>query len=195
MLRKSLFLSSAALALVANLVVAAESSRVRLMIPIQGTYSGDKFVNAGATVESSTPGGYSLQYVTSAGWGVGYSSTSIEQKEKYNDQEYKTNYDATYLELLYTFGAELTGQIFYGHQLSSSDVDWETNGVKGSTSPLKTKSTSGSAIGLNGGYDFGGFEALLGYRQESSTWQEDASSSKEMKLDRSLVNVGIGFTF
>ena len=89
----------------------------------------------------------------------------------------------------------MTGQVFYGHQLNSSDVTWTLNGTTGSSSPLKTKSTSGSAIGLNGGHDFGRFEALLVYREESATWTGDAASAKEMKLDRSLITAGIGSTF
>ena len=61
------------------------------------------------------------------------------------------NWDTTYLDLSYTFGSEMTGQIFYGHQLSQNDIEYTWNGIQQNT--IKKDSSSGSAIGINGGYD------------------------------------------
>ena len=173
--------------------LAADSSKIRLLVPVQGTSTGTALTDSSAgTIEKITPSGYSVHYVASAGWGIGYTSHSYEQEEKQGSNTYIFDWDTTYLDLSYTFGSEITGQIFYGHQLSQSDLEYTVNGVQ--ATPVKKDSASGSAIGINGGYDFGGFELLLGYRMESSTFKQE-NGTTDFNLSRSLISLGAGFSF
>ena len=131
--------------------------------------------------------------MASAGWGIGYTSHSYEQEEKQSGKTYIFDWDTTYLDLSYTFGSEITGQIFYGHQLSQSDLEYTMDGVQQTT--VKKDSASGSAIGINGGYDFDGFELLLGYRMESAKFKQENSTSGDSDISRSLISAGVGFSF
>ena len=76
--------------------------------------------------------------------------------------------------------------------MSQSDLEYTLNGVQ--QTPAKKDSASGSAIGINGGYDFGGFELLLGYRMESSTFKQE-NGTTDFNLSRSLISAGVGFSF
>ena len=197
MIKKFLLIGVAILTTTAASSLAADSSKIRLLVPVQGTATGDamtKTANPAGTTEKITPSGYSVHYVASAGWGIGYTSHSYEQEEKQSSSNtYIFEWDTTYLDLSYTFGSEITGQIFYGHQLSQSDIEYTINGVQQTT--VKKDSASGSAIGINGGYDFGGFEILLGYRMESAKFKQENSTSGDSDLSRSLISLGVGFSF
>ena len=193
MLKKFLLIGVAFLTTTAASSLAADSSKIRLLIPVQGTSTGTALTDSSAgTIEKITPSGYSVHYVASAGWGIGYTSHSYEQEEKQSSNTYIFDWDTTYLDLSYTFGSEITGQIFYGHQLSQSDLEYTENGVQRPT--VKKDSASGSAIGINGGYDFGGFELLLGYRMESSNFKQE-NGTTDFNLSRSLISAGVGFSF
>ena len=196
MLKKFLLIGIAFLATTAASSLAADSSKIRLLIPVQGTATGDamtKNSTPAGTTEKITPSGYSVHYVASAGWGIGYTSHSYEQEEKQSGKTYIFDWDTTYLDLSYTFGSEITGQIFYGHQLSQSDIEYTMDGVQQTT--VKKDSASGSAIGINGGYDFDGFELLLGYRMESAKFKQENSTSGDSDISRSLISAGVGFSF
>ena len=196
MFKKFLFLGVAFLATTAASTLGADSSKIRLLVPVQGTATGDamtKTANPAGTTEKITPSGYSVHYVASAGWGIGYTSHSYEQEEKQSGKTYIFDWDTTYLDLSYTFGSEITGQIFYGHQLSQSDIEYTMDVVQQTT--VKKYSASGSAIGINGGYDFDGFELLLGYRMESAKFKQENSTSGDSDISRSLISAGVGFSF
>ena len=196
MLKKFLLIGVAFLATTAASSLAADSSKIRLLVPVQGTATGDamtKNSTPAGTTEKITPSGYSVHYVASAGWGIGYTSHSYEQEEKQSGKTYIFDWDTTYLDLSYTFGSEITGQIFYGHQLSQSDIEYTMDGVQQTT--VKKDSASGSAIGINGGYDFDGFELLLGYRMESAKFKQENSTSGDSDISRSLISAGVGFSF
>ena len=196
MFKKFLLIGVAFLTTTAASSLAADSSKIRLLVPVQGTATGDamtKNSTPAGTTEKITPSGYSVHYVASAGWGIGYTSHSYEQEEKQSGKTYIFDWDTTYLDLSYTFGSEITGQIFYGHQLSQSDIEYTINGVQQTT--VKKDSASGSAIGINGGYDFDGFELLLGYRMESAKFKQENSTSGDTDLSRSLISLGAGFSF
>jgi len=196
MIKKFLLIGVALLASTAASSLAADSSKIRLLVPVQGTATGDamtKNSTPAGTTEKITPSGYSVHYVASAGWGIGYTSHSYEQEEKQSGKTYIFDWDTTYLDLSYTFGSEITGQIFYGHQLSQSDLEYTMDGVQQTT--VKKDSASGSAIGINGGYDFDGFELLLGYRMESAKFKQENSTSGDSDISRSLISAGVGFSF
>ena len=196
MFKKFLLIGVAFLTTTAASSLAADSSKIRLLVPVQGTATGDamtKNSTPAGTTEKITPSGYSVHYVASAGWGIGYTSHSYEQEEKQSGKTYIFDWDTTYLDLSYTFGNEITGQIFYGHQLSQSDLEYTMDGVQQTT--VKKDSASGSAIGINGGYDFDGFELLLGYRMESAKFKQENSTSGDSDISRSLISAGVGFSF
>ncbi|MBT6728347.1 MAG: hypothetical protein HOA75_16590 [Deltaproteobacteria bacterium] len=195
MFKKLLLIGVAFLTTTTAISLAADSSKLRLLVPVQGTSTGNaitKNQTPAGTIEKITPSGYSVHYVASAGWGIGYTSHSYEQEEKQSGNTYMFDWDTTYLDLSYTFGSEITGQIFYGHQLNQSDIEYTFNGVQQTTA--KKDSTSGSAIGINGGYDFGGFELLLGYRMESANFKQE-NNTTDYNLSRSLISAGVGFSF
>ena len=195
MFKKFLLIGVVFLTTTAASSLAADSSKIRLLVPVQGTATGDamtKNSTPAGTTEKITPSGYSVHYVASAGWGIGYTSHSYEQEEKQSGKTYIFDWDTTYLDLSYTFGSEITGQIFYGHQLSQSDLEHKKNGIAQNT--IKKDSASGSAIGINGGYDFSGFELLLGYRMESAKFKQEGGTS-DTDVSRSLISAGVGFSF
>ena len=83
MFKKFLLLGVAFLATTAASTLGADSSKIRLLVPVQGTATGDamtKTANPAGTTEKITPSGYSVHYVASAGWGIGYTSHSYEQE-------------------------------------------------------------------------------------------------------------------
>jgi hypothetical protein len=55
-------------------------------------------------------------------------------------------------------------------------------------------SHSSTAFSLNGGYNFGGFEAIIGYRSEAANVSPQDSST-DYDISRTLISAGIGFTF
>lgn len=184
MLKKFLFLGSAALAMTATSTIAADASRVRLMVPIQASDTAS--YNAGQSEpDSVSASGYSLQYVHSSGVGISYTSSTLKKEFSSSEEEWP---DATFVDLSYTFGGEMTGQIAIGMLTGHGTV------TSGTTSyPLAEK--SGSAFGITGGYDFGGFEVLLGYRSETVEVELEADPGKTYDASRTLINAGIGFTF
>jgi len=185
MFKKFLILGVAALSLVATSAIAADVSRVRLMVPVQASDAAS--YEAGATKpDSVSASGYNLQYVHSSGFGIGYTSTSLKQDYgSLGSQEFT---DATFVDLSYTFGSEMTGQIVIGTLTGHGGVAY------GDGTTASVEDSSGSAWGINGGYDFGGFEALLGYRSETVKAKVKGSSSTN-DAGRTLISAGLGFTF
>ena len=184
MLKKFLFLGAAALAMTATSTIAADASRVRLMVPIQASDTAS--YNAGQSEpDSVSASGYSLQYVHSSGVGISYTSSTLKKEFSSSEEEWP---DATFIDLSYTFGGEMTGQIAIGMLTGYRTV------TSGTTSyPLAEK--LGSAFGITGVYDFGGFEVLLGYRSETVEVELEADPGKTYDASRTLINAGLGFTF
>ena len=179
MFKKLLFLGAAALALTATSTIAADASRARFMIPVQVTLSGGDL----DTYESPSPSGYNLQYVHSSGFGIGYTSTSFTATSSGSETTFK---DTTFVDLSYTIGGEMTAQFVLGSVIGQGPVATPTGDVENT-------SKSGTAFGINGGYDVGGFEALIGYRSESVTagW----AGGVDNDVSRSLIRAGVGITF
>ena len=184
MLKRFLFLGAAALAMTATSTIAADASRVRLMVPIQASDTAS--YNAGQSEpDSVSASGYSLQYVHSSGVGISYTSSTLKKEFSSSEEEWP---DATFVDLSYTFGGEMTGQIAIGMLTGHGTV------TSGTTSyPLAEK--LGSAFGITGVYDFGGFEVLLGYRSETVEVELEADPGKTYDASRTLINAGLGFTF
>ena len=184
MFKKSLILGVTALSMVATSAIAADVSRVRLMVPVQASDAAS--YEAGETKpDSVSASGYNLQYVHSSGVGVGYTSTTF--KREFPSGSYDEWKDATFVDLSYTFGSEMTGQIAVGMLTGHGSIATATE-----TYPVGDK--SGSAWAITGGYDFGGFEALLGYRSETVKAKIEGSPT-EYDRSRTLINAGLGFTF
>ena len=184
MLKKFLFLGVAALAMTATSTIAADASRVRLMVPIQASDTAS--YNAGQSEpDSVSASGYSLQYVHSSGVGISYTSSTLKKEFSSSEEEWP---DATFVDLSYTFGGEMTGQIAIGMLTGHETV------TSGTTSYPLTKKL-GSAFGITGVYDFGGFEVLLGYRSETVEVELEADPGKTYDASRTLINAGLGFTF
>jgi len=179
MFKKFLILGVTALSMVATSAIAADASRARLMVPasVDGA-EGD--------VDSQSATGYDLHYVFQMGVGVGLSNSAATIKFA-DGSEQKDSHD--FLNVSYVFGESFTTQIVLGYPYGAGDV--ESSGTT-----YKHKSVTGSAFGLNFGYDFGGFEALLGYRSESTTQTlEVGSGETEYERSPTFVMVGVGFTF
>ena len=183
MFMKLLVLCATVMTLVAASAIAADASQVRLMVPIQASDTAS--CNAGQSEpDSVSASGYSLQYVHSSGVGISYTSSTLK-KEFSSLEEWL---DAIFVDLSYTFGGEMTGQIAIGMLTGYRTV------TSGTTSyPLAEK--LGSAFGITGVYDFGGFEVLLGYRSETVEVELEADPGKTYDASRTLINAGIGFTF
>mgnify|MGYP001267137219 CR=1 FL=1 len=82
----------------------------------------------------------------------------------------------------------MTGQIIVGMLTGHGTI------TSGSTS-YTIAEKSGSAFGITGGYDFGGFEALLGYRSETVKIEIEPQPGTTYDGSRTLINAGLGFTF
>ena len=179
MFKKLLFLGAAALAMTATSTIAADASRARFMIPVQVTLSGEDL----DTYESPSPSGYNLQHVHSSGFGISYTSTSFTATSGNVERTFK---DTTFVDLSYTIGSEMTAQFVLGSVIGQGPVT-------GPGFESENTSKSGTAFGINGGYDFGGFEALIGYRSESVTagW----AGGVDNDVSRSLIMAGVGITF
>ena len=163
----------------ATSTIAADTSRARFMIPVQVTLSGEDL----DTYESPSPSGYNLQYVHSSGFGIGYTSTSFTATSGNVERTFK---DTTFVDLSYTIGGEMTAQFVLGSVIGQGPVT-------GPGFESENTSKSGTAFGINGGYDFGGFEALIGYRSESVTagW----AGGVDNDVSRSLIMAGVDITF
>ena len=184
MFKKFLILCPAVLSMVATSVIAADVSRVRLMVPVQASDAAS--YNASETkADSVSASGYSLQYVHSSGVGVSYTSSTLKRTFPNSEEEWP---DATFVDLSYTFGGEMTGQIAVGMLTGHGSI------TSGSTT-YTIAEKSGSAFGVNGGYDFGGFEVLLGYRSETVEVELEADPGKTYDASRTLISAGLGFTF
>ena len=182
MFKKLLFLGAAALAMTATSTIAADASRARLMIPVQVTLSGEDL----DTYESPSPSGYNLQYVHSSGFGIGYTSTSFTATSSSGSET--TFKDTTFVDLSYTIGSEMTAQFVLGSVIGQGPVATPTGDVENT-------SKSGTAFGINGGYDVGGFEALIGYRSESVKANWGSGGGEDSDVSRSLIMAGVGTTF
>ena len=184
MFMKLLVLCATAMTLVAASTIAADASRVRLMVPIQA--SDTVSCNAGQSEpDSVSASGYSLQYVHSSGVGISYTSSTLKKEFSSSEEEWP---DATFVDFSYTFGGEMTGQIAIGMLTGHETV------TSGTTSyPLAEK--LGSAFGITGVYNFGGFEVLLGYRSETVEVELEADPGKTYDASRTLINAGLSFTF
>ena len=175
---------------------AADVSRLRLMIPVSA--SSEAEVSSTNTRESYDPSGYNLNYVTGSGLGLGYTSTTIVDGVKYSGStttaEFKTTATQTFFDLSYTVGSELTAQFVLGYQIGQSDAEQESSGK---SDTITVDSYHGSAWAINAGYDFGGVEALVGYRSEfTSADITTAQGSKRHGLIKSkIVSAGFGLTF
>ena len=184
MFMKLLVLCATVMTLVAASAIAADASRVRMMVPIQASDTAS--YNAGQSEpDSVSASGYSLQYVHSSGVGSSYTSSTLKKEFSSLEEEWL---DAIFVDLSYTFGGEMTGQIAIGMLTGHETV------TSGTTSyPLAEK--LGSAFGITGVYDFGGFEVLLGYRSETVEVELEADPGKTYDASRTLINAGLGFTF
>lgn len=191
-------------------VSVAEASRLRLMIPILASTPADqKQVRFNELFrwkrDSYSTSGYSVQYVTDSGWGLGYTSTTSEDTaETVPGLDDRLTTTGTFLDFSYTFGSEMTVQLVYGYQIGQTDLIYKINGWSGTEKyNLSIKSYSGSAWAINGGYDLGSFEVLLGYRSESTSVTAEKSSESDPywpevidgNIEHTLVSAGIGFTF
>ncbi len=184
MFKKFFVLGATALTIIVTNTLAADVSRVRLMVPVQAT-DGSKYESGQTEPDSVSASGYNLQYVHSSGVGVGYTSSTFERKFSSSTEEWK---DATFVDLSYTFGGEMTGQIAVG---MLTGVGSTTSG----SSSYPVSESSGSAFDITGGYDFGGFEALLGYRSETVKIKLEANPNLTYDVSRTLIKAGLGFTF
>ena len=128
---------------------------------------------------------YRLQNVHSSGVGISYASPTLKKEFTSSEEEWP---DANFVDLYYAFGGEMTGQIAVGMLTGHGTI---TSGNSSYTIAEK----SGSAFGIIGGYDFGGFEVLLGYRSETVKVELDASPGTTYDASRTLINAGPGFTF
>ena len=183
MFKKFFVLGATALTIIATNTLAADVSRVRLMVPVQASDAAS--YDTSTKPDSVSASGFSLQYVHSSGVGIGYTSSTLKKEFTSSEEEWP---DATFVDLSYTFGGEMTGQIVVGMLTGHGTLS------SGSTSyPLSEK--SGSAFGITGGYDFGGFEALLGYRSETVKIEIEPQPGTTYDASRTLINAGLGFTF
>ena len=183
MFKKIFVLGAAALTMIVTNTLAADVSRVRLMVPVQASDAAS--YDTSTKPDSVSASGFSLQYVHSSGVGIGYTSSTLKKEFTSSEEEWP---DATFVDLSYTFGGEMTGQIVVGMLTGHGSI---TSGS--STYPLTEK--SGSAFGITGGYDFGGFEALLGYRSETVKIEIEQQPGITHDGSRTLINAGLGFTF
>ena len=184
MFMKLLVLCATVMTLFAASAIAADASRVRMMVPIQASDTASYNARQ-SEPDSVSASGYSLQYVHSSGVGISYTSSTLKKELSSSEEEWP---DATFVDLSYTFGGEMTGQIAIGMLTGHGTV------TSGTTSyPLAEK--LGSAFGITGGYDFGGFEVLLGYRSETVEVELEADPGKTYDASRTLINAGLGFTF
>ena len=172
---------------------AADVSRLRLMIPVSA--SSEAEVSSTNTRESYDPSGYNLNYVTGSGLGLGYTSTIILDGIK-NDSgvDYTLTATQTFFDLSYTVGSELTAQFVLGYQIGQSDAEQESSGK---SDTITVDSYHGSAWAINAGYDFGGVEALVGYRSEFTS--ADITTAQGFKthiwVKSKIVSAGFGLTF
>ena len=151
------------------------------MIPVQVTLSGADL----DSYESPSPSGYNLQYVHSSGFGIGYTSTSFTATSGNVERTFK---DTTFVDLSYTIGSEMTAQFVLGSVIGQGPVT-------GPGYESENTSKSGTAFGINGGYDVGGFEALIGYRSESVKANWGSGGGEDSDVSRSLIMAGVGITF
>ena len=149
MFKKFLIIVTITLSLTATNVIAADVSRARLMIPTSTTAENS------STGEKGTISGYSLHYVSSMGLGAGLTSAAVEIGT--------TTTSADFLDISYTFGETFTTQVAYQYPYGGKLED-----STASAFGPKYKSISGQAFSLNFGYDFGGFEGLIGVMSEST---------------------------
>ena len=126
-----------------------------------------------------------MQYVHSSGVGISYTSSTLKKEFSSLEEEWL---DAIFVDLSYTFGGEMTGQIAIGMLTGHETVTSDTTSY-----PLAEK--LGSAFGITGVCDFGGFEVLLGYRSETVEVELEADPGKTYDASRTLINAGLGFTF
>jgi hypothetical protein len=195
MVKKIIFLVAGAFSL-GTATFAADSSRLRLMIPVSATNNAE--VASTFTEESYDASGYNLNYVTGSGWGIGYTSTTIDLTLKIVGSSTTITSTSTqsFLDLSYTIGSEWTAQFVLGYQIGQTDGDIEYS--TGATDTVKIDSYHGSAWAINGGYDFGGAELLVGYRSEFTaadvTYQTSGTESDEW-IKSNLVTAGFGLTF
>ncbi|MDG2198417.1 MAG: hypothetical protein P8O70_16365 [SAR324 cluster bacterium] len=175
---------------------AADVSRLRLMIPVSA--SNEAELASTNTQESYDPSGYNLNYVTGSGLGLGYTSTTIVNGINYVEStttiEFKSTFTQTFFDLSYTVGSELTAQFVLGYQIGQSDGEREYSGKSETTT---VDSYHGSAWAINAGYDFGGVEALVGYRSEFTS--ADITTADGVKrhgwIKSKIVSAGFGLTF
>ena len=126
-----------------------------------------------------------MQYVHSSGFGIGYTSTSFTATSSGSETTFK---DTTFVDLSYTIGSEMTAQFVLGSVIGQGPVT-------GPGFESENISNSGTAFGINGGYDVGGFEALIGYRSESVKANWGSGGSEDSDVSRSLIMAGVGITF
>ena len=175
---------------------AADVSRLRLMIPVSA--SSEAEVLSTNARESYDPSGYNLNYVTGSGLGLGYTSTTIVDgvKQGSTNPTYviKTTHTQTFFDLSYTVGSELTAQFVLGYQIGQSDGERE---YSSKSDTVTVDSYHGSAWAINAGYDFGGVEALVGYRSEFTS--ADVTTPLGVKghvlIKSKIVSAGFGLTF
>ena len=200
-----------------NSIAADAKHRVRLHLPVQATYEGERLVDKASKMSVKSVAGYGLHYVHPVGFGFGLTETTLAVEDKGSQQilgidiNHKQEYEskAQFFDLSYTFGTDLTLTLALGTVIGGSfgDISYDNKIGNSSTSgkeKIKESTTTGSAFSLGTGYDFGGIEGLLTYRVEAvahTAKKENGNDitnydgKKKLKMDRSLIQLGIGFTF
>ena len=170
---------------------ADDPSRLRIYYPASTSATVENCATCTVTAE-----GYSLHYVF--GFGLGLGVTNSKSKVSGTSPEYSID-AGSMVDLSYTFGTDFTFTLGYGSG-SSPQVD----GMPGFV--VTGGSSSNSLIGL--GYNFGGFEVLLGMRSVNTTIQYDQTftyeilgttytgvSSGTLTSSWNTTDIGVGFTF
>ena len=78
MFKKFFVLGATALTIIVTNTLAADVSRVRLMVPVQASDAAS--YDTSTKPDSVSASGFSLQYVHSSGVGIGYTSSTFERK-------------------------------------------------------------------------------------------------------------------
>ena len=77
MFKKFFVIGAAALTMIATNTLAADVSRVRLMVPVQASDAAS--YDTSTKPDSVSASGFSLQYVHSSGVGIGYTSSTLKK--------------------------------------------------------------------------------------------------------------------
>ena len=158
-----------------------DPSRLRLYTPVATSATV-----TGCSTCSVAAAGYSVHYVFGIGLGLGVTSSKATITNSAASGSYY--YDAgQMIDISYSFGSSFTFTLGMGTG-SSNDSD-----AFGSNEYSATGSTN---LFVGFGYDFGGFEVLIGNRTVSSTHTYKLLGSDiPWDVSRATTDIGVGFTF